>query len=187
MVPCAVDTVVRGEFELERCAEPEDFGEVVLQQWQRVFALVTRFERDRDIARDLTQECFSKAWRGWRTFRRDASVQTWLSHIAINVVRNHAREQVRRYARELNEAAISRHSHDFATSPEKALVAKEQLDAIWKAARLTSPQQSTAFQLRFANDMTLVEIACVMGITEGAVKGHLFRAIRTIRAQVRIR
>jgi len=46
-------------------------------------------------------------------------------------------------------------------------------------------QQLTAFRLRFVNDLTTVEIAGVMGISEGAVKGHLFRAVQTIRKVVR--
>ncbi len=37
------------------------------------------------------------------------------------------------------------------------------------------------FLLRFVEDMELLEIAAVTGMTEGAVKVHLFRAIRSIR------
>lgn len=161
-----------------------DFDEVVRRNWGRIFALVTKFERDRDTARDLTQECFSHAWRGWQSFRQDASVRTWLSHIAMNVVRSHARRQGKRSAERETAFAHKEHSRTQ-ISPETVLLVNEQIEAIWRASSFVSIQQLTAFRLRFAHDLTTVEIAGVMGISEGAVKGHLFRAVQTIRNVIR--
>jgi RNA polymerase sigma-70 factor (ECF subfamily) len=146
--------------------------------------LITKFERDRDTARDLTQECFSHAWRGWQGFRQDASVRTWLSHIAINVLRSHARRQARRAA-ERDPVCLNDDHARTQSSPETLLLVKEKVQAIWSASSFVSMQQSTAFRLRFAHDLTMVEIAGVMGISEGAVKGHLFRAVQTIRRVIR--
>ena len=162
-----------------------DFDEIVHGQWGRIFALITRFERDRDTARDLTQECFSNAWRGWRNFREEASVTTWLSHIAMNIVRNHARRQGRRARIERDPANPREYHSGIQSSPETVLLINEQIQAIWRAARFVSMQQFTAFRLRFVSDLTTVEIAGIMGITEGAVKGHLFRAVQTIRRVLR--
>ena len=158
-----------------------DFDEIVHGQWGRIFALITRFERDRDTARDLTQECFSNAWRGWRNFREEASVTTWLSHIAMNIVRNHARRQGRRARLERDQADPHEDHSGIQRSPEAVLLLNEQTEAVWHAARFVSMQQLTAFRLRFVSDLTTVEIAGIMGISEGAVKGHIFRAVQTIR------
>ena len=162
-----------------------EFGEVVRGNWGHIFALVTQFERDRDTARDLTQECFSNAWRGWQSFRQDASVRTWLSQIAMNVLRNHARRQGRRAVVEHELACPNEDYSRTQSSPETVLLFTERVQAIWRATRFVSMQQLTAFRLRFVNDLTTVEIAGVMGISEGAVKGHLFRAVQTIRKVVR--
>jgi RNA polymerase sigma-70 factor (ECF subfamily) len=45
-------------------------------------------------------------------------------------------------------------------------------------------RQRTVFLLRFVEEMELLEIAAVTGLTEGAVKVHLYRALRSVRAQV---
>jgi RNA polymerase sigma-70 factor (ECF subfamily) len=161
-----------------------EFDEVVRGHWAHIFALVTQFERDRETARDLTQECFSKAWRGWQGFRQDASVRTWLSHIAINVVRSHARRQGRRAVAE-RDPAFAKEDNPRVPSPETLLLVDERIQAIWRATTFVSEQQLTAFRLRFVSDLTTVEIAGVMGISDGAVKGHLFRAVQTIRRVVR--
>ena len=162
-----------------------DFDELVRGQWGRIFALITKFERDRDTARDLTQECFSNAWRGWQNFRQEASVPTWLSHIAMNIVRNHARRQGRRARLERTHADPHEDHSGNQCSPEAVLLLNEQIQAIWQAARFASMQQLTAFRLRFVSDLTTVEIAGIMGISEGAVKGHIFRAVQTIRKVLR--
>jgi RNA polymerase sigma factor (sigma-70 family) len=67
------------------------FDDVVRLHWHRVFQFVCRSFRDPDLAADLTQDCFWRAYKGWPEFRGDSSVQTWLRHIALNVIRNFAR------------------------------------------------------------------------------------------------
>jgi RNA polymerase sigma-70 factor (ECF subfamily) len=61
---------------------------------------------------------------------------------------------------------------------------KEQVEAVWTATRVFSERQRTVFLLRFVEDMDLLEIAATMGLTEGAVKVHLFRALRSIRKKL---
>jgi RNA polymerase sigma-70 factor, ECF subfamily len=45
--------------------------------------------------------------------------------------------------------------------------------------------QRTVFQLKVLQDMRIPEIAEVMGMAEGTVKTHLFRATQAVRAQLR--
>jgi RNA polymerase sigma-70 factor (ECF subfamily) len=45
-------------------------------------------------------------------------------------------------------------------------------------------RQKTVFLLRFAEEMTLLEIAAATGLSENAVKVHLYRALRAVRAQM---
>ena len=60
-------------------------------------------------------------------------------------------------------------------------LAKEQVEAIWRAAASLSERQRTVFLLRFVEDMDLLEIAAVTGMKEGTVKTHLFRAVQSVR------
>ena len=70
---------------------------------------------------------------------------------------------------------------DQQKSPEALALAKEQVEAIWRAAASLSERQRTVFLLRFVEDMDLLEIAAVTGMKEGTVKTHLFRAVQAVR------
>jgi RNA polymerase sigma-70 factor (ECF subfamily) len=70
-------------------------------------------------------------------------------------------------------------------SQESALLAKEQVRAVWSVAEALSERQRTVFLLRFVEELDLLEIAKVTGMKEGTVKVHLFRAIDAIRKRLK--
>jgi RNA polymerase sigma-70 factor (ECF subfamily) len=170
-------------------AEISDFDAVVRQHWPRIFRFVLASIRDRDVAETLTQDCFLRAYQGRHRFRGDASVSTWLMQIAINLVRDFARSRRIRFWQRVKDTAVDCASLNngiagHGVSPEAHAVAKEQIEAVWRATGKLSERQRTVFLLRFVEDMDLIEIANVMGVSEGAVKVHLFRAVHTVRGQI---
>jgi len=64
----------------------------------RVHALCLRLS-DADVAQDLTQEIFVRAWRKLPTFRREAAFGTWLHRIALNALFAHRATRKRERAR----------------------------------------------------------------------------------------
>jgi RNA polymerase sigma-70 factor (ECF subfamily) len=72
---------------------------------------------------------------------------------------------------------------DPAASPEQATAAREQLGAVWAVADQLAPQQRTIFLLRFAQEMSLAEIAETLELEVGTVKAHLFRAVGAVRSR----
>ncbi len=56
---------------------------------------------------------------------------------------------------------------------------REQIAGIWKATACLPERQKSVFLLRFAEEMTLLEIAAATGLSENAVKVHLYRALRS--------
>jgi RNA polymerase sigma-70 factor, ECF subfamily len=172
------------------CApDSADFAEVASTHWPQVFRFVLRSVRDVDLAEDLTQECFEKAWKGWQQFRGDASVNTWLRHIAVNVISNHGRKRGFHawHAVSVDPTGIEEWLIDANRSPESNAIMQERLQAIWEAVQFVPPKQRAVFRLRFAEDMDVHDIASAMGITEGAVKVHLFRAVHTVRKKLHFR
>lgn len=69
--------------------DEEAFRGLVLAHQQRIFALLVRMTGDRDVARELTQDCFVRAFRGLRAFREEAAFATWLTRIALNVANSY--------------------------------------------------------------------------------------------------
>lgn len=172
----------------------EEFESLVREHQQRIYRVVLSLTRDPDAADTLTQECFLRAYQKRATFRGEASVGTWLVRIAVNLARDHGRSRKRAFwarlmgGRQRDDAAMADAATlvaDPGASPEQAAAAREELGAVWRAADALSPQQRTIFLLRFAQEMSLAEIADAMELEVGTVKAHLFRAVATVRAKLK--
>jgi RNA polymerase sigma-70 factor (ECF subfamily) len=167
----------------------QDFDRLVGTYRPAVFRFILASLRDRDAAESLTQDCFFRAFRGRAQFRGDAAVKTWLMQIAVNLIRDLTR--TRRFQFWRRAAANGVHTEDLLNtvskevSPEATTLRKEQLQAIWKATEKLPERQRAVFLLRFVEDMELLDIAEVLGMTEGTVKKHLFRALHTVRERMR--
>jgi RNA polymerase sigma-70 factor (ECF subfamily) len=153
-----------------------------------IFLLV----RDSDVADTLTQECFFRAYRTCASFRGECRIETWLLRIATNLVRDYGKSRRNWFWKKLvglSEVETNARSSvplvSAQPSPERVLLAREQLEAIWQALETASEQQRTIFLLRFAEEMSLAEIADVLGLAVGSVKTQLFRAIGKVREVLR--
>ena len=168
-------------------AETGDFDAVVHLYWARVFRFAVASLRDRDAAEALTQDCFLHAYKAWKSFRGEASIHTWLMRIAVNLVRDASRNRRLQFWKRVQAGdteAIGAYVRDERLSPEAEALQREQVAGIWKATASLPERQKTVFLLRFAQDMTLLEIGAATGLSENAVKVHLYRALRTVRAHL---
>jgi len=170
--------------------EIQDFDRVVDMYRPAVFRFVLASLRDRDSAETLTQDCFLRAYRHRTQFRGSASVKTWLMQIAVNLIRDRARNRRfqfwrRTQASSVDGCALKDCVANRDLSPESQAMLNDQVQGIWQAARSLSDMQRSVFLLRFVEEMDLLEIAAVLGVTEGTVKSHLFRALNNIRELVR--
>jgi RNA polymerase sigma-70 factor, ECF subfamily len=170
----------------------QDFDALVQQHRPRIFRFLLASLRDKEVAENLAQDCFVRAFKARDQFRGSSTIGTWLMHIAANLVRDHeANSRLKFWRRKLRSDLdpndLSDWIPDQQKSPEALALAKEQVDAIWKAAASLSEKQRTVFLLRFVEDMDLLEIAVVTGMKEGTVKTHLFRAVQAVRLGLEVR
>jgi RNA polymerase sigma-70 factor, ECF subfamily len=170
----------------------EDFNEVVRLHQKRVYRVLLLLTRDPDTADTLTQECFLRAYKKRASFRGESQVGTWVIRIAVNLARDHRRNRRAGFWRRLVGLEDEETSENFAAhlaspapSIERTLAARQQLEAIWSAADRLPTRQREVFLLRFAEDMTLAEIAETLGLRVGSVKAHLFRALAAVKKQVK--
>jgi RNA polymerase sigma-70 factor, ECF subfamily len=172
----------------------ENFDQLVLLNQKRIYRLLISLLRDPDAADTLTQECFLKAYTSRSSFRGECSVETWLYRIAVNLARDHIRNRRVAFWRRLfaSQQSQSEDLEDVAQripdkrpSLERNLLAKEEVDLVWKTAQQLSPMQREVFLLRFAQDMSLEEISQTLEVQLGTVKAHLSRALSTVRAKVK--
>ena len=170
----------------------EEFDRLVRLHQRRIYRVLLALVRDQDLADTQTQECFLRAFQKRSSFRGEASVETWLIRIAINLARDHARNRRVAFWRNLfhpaqqTEAeAAALQASDPSPSPERAILAREQLATVGSILERLSPQQRSVFSLRFFEEMTLEEIAEAMELEVGTVKAHLFRAVRAVRKRLK--
>ncbi len=172
--------------------DPLDFDLVVREHQRRIYRVLLGMVRDPDLADNLTQECFVRAYEKRARFRGEASVGTWLISIAINLARDHGRSRRAGFWRRLfsapaeeTEAALATVA-DLGASPERSLIARQELGRVWEIVDDLPQRQREVFLLRFAHELPLEEIAVALGMEAGTVKAHLFRAVGTVRKRMRM-
>ena len=170
-------------------SELEDIDALVRTYRPRLLRFVTFSIGDADLAESITQDCFLKAYNGRASFRGDCAINTWLTSIAMNLIRDQQRlqkfrfwRQARATAIDVTEAANFLPSHE--SSPERTLLIAEQSKQVQAALENLSPNQKMIFMMRFAEEMDLAEIAETIHMPINTVKTHLHRALKSVRAQV---
>ena len=184
MVSTELPPLARAESVLELA----DFDEVVRLYRPRIFRFLMASLADRDVAESLTQDCFFKAYNARHQFRGDASLGTWLTRIALNLVRDHLRSRRMRFWQRTRDTAldivdIGDWVPDGASSPEAVVLQQERVREIWQSVEKLSRQQRTVFLLRFVDELELSEIAETTGMNTSTVKSHLYRALRIVRGR----
>ena len=166
----------------------EDFEAVVVAHQRRIYRLLLGMVGDPDAAESLTQDCFLRAYRARSTFRGESGVAAWLAGIAVNLARDHARSRRVAFWKKLLVAdgdALSEMAVAGRSTPERLLLQREELRAVWDAVDNLSFKQRAVFLLRFVEEMSLEEISQATGMKLATVKTHLFRAVGAVRKKIR--
>ena len=137
-----------------------------------------------DMAEDISQETFVKAWRNLGRFRGECTFSTWLFRIAVNCAKDAVRSAARRPAASLSFAGeededgasewdIPVTSGD--TVPEDAVERRELILAVRRAVEALPEDQRQVVVMRDLHGLPYQEIADTLGIELGTVKSRLNR------------
>lgn len=154
---------------------PEAFGTLVERYDRAVYHLAFRTLRDREEARDTTQEAFFKAYRSLHTFKTGAKFSTWIFAIAYHACCDRLSRRKRYSNEELPERA------DTAAGPELQAVASDEARRLRAAIAALPEKYRTVITLYHLQGKQYDEIAQVLGMPMGTVKTHLFRAKDQLR------
>lgn len=190
-----VDTFPCGDIEspvMERSSpsnELDDIDALVATYQARILRFVTFSTGDPDLAETITQDTLLRAYRGRESFRGDCSVATWMTGIALNVIRDHVRsakfkfwKQVRATALDVQEMAGFIPAE--ASSPERQMLAQEKVRQLSKILEDLSPNQRTVFLMKFFEELSVAEISEVLKMPVNTVRTHLHRALHAVRARL---
>lgn len=153
----------------------------------RIFRFLMISVRDSDVAETLTQDCFLKVERARESFRGECSAETWLMRVAVNLLRDHARNRKLQFWRRASASSVDvvdvvERISSGQSTPEAVVIARQQMELVWRAAEELPARQREVFLLRFLEDRSVDEIAAITGTAEKTVKSNLYRALNWMRA-----
>ncbi|MGI9236700.1 MAG: RNA polymerase sigma factor RpoE [Woeseiaceae bacterium] len=165
------------------------FDLLVLKYQHKIVNLVMRYVRDPELALDITQEAFIKAYRALPRFRGDSAFYTWMYRIAVNTAKNHLAAQRRRPMNvELDfqdPDQYDLHAKLKETdTPEAITLSNELKNTVEQAIAALPEDLRTAIILREIEGMSYEEIAQTMECPVGTVRSRIFRARDAISKKI---
>ena len=166
--------------------DKDALGPLMDRHHRRLYRVALGYLRDPDLALDVVQETFVKAYQNAARWDRGAEVAPWLMRIAVNQAIDQYRRNRRRSAAEEplpeGDHASARTVGD--ASPDRRVFGREVGERIEAALAGLPAKQRAVFVLRHCEEMTLEEIAESLSMNLGTVKSALHRAVRALRVRL---
>lgn len=155
--------------------DAEAFAELVARYERPVYHLAYRTLRDREEAKDITQESFLRAYRSLRNFRPTAKFSTWLFAIAYHACCDRLKRLRKFTDEELPDPA------DSSPGPDHRVIALDEARRLRDAIAQLPEKYRAVITLYHLQGRQYEEIAKVLDLPMGTVKTHLFRAKEHLR------
>jgi RNA polymerase sigma-70 factor (ECF subfamily) len=160
-----------------------------------MYRFANRLCGETEAAKDLVQETFLNAYRGFKQFRGDAQVSTWLYTIASRACLRMRRRRKGAPERELSlDEFVPTSEGEFrlqvpveGLSPEEALQNKQLRQALDDAINKLPKKYKMVLVLRDMEGLSAKEVGTIMGLNERAVKSRLHRARLFVRRELSAR
>jgi RNA polymerase sigma factor (sigma-70 family) len=122
-------------------------------------------------AEDAVHDAFETAWRKWSSLRDPARFEAWFGRIVVNTCRDRIRRDTRRRTEELDARLPGR-------DPLTGAEVRDELD---RALARLMPDDQVVLALRYYRDLTVDDIAELMGVRPGTVMSRIHRAQARLR------
>ena len=171
------------------------FDDLYRDHVDRIFRYAQRLCGEPEAAKDLVQDTFLNAYRGYKDFRGEFQVSTWLYTIASRACQRLRRKRKGQPDHELSlEDFIPSTDGELrlqipveGLTPEEALANKQLRRALDQAIGRLPPKYRMVLVLRDMEELSAKEVGAVMGLNERAVKSRLHRARLFVRRELSAR
>ena len=160
--------------------DPAAFGALYDRHSRAAYSLAYRMMGERQAAEDLVQDVFLKVWRGAGSYRVErGSVRTWV----LSIVHNRGIDQLRssasrRRTQDKVEASTPR------SQPSEAFAEtwrNSQREQVREALKTLPPEQLKILELAYFSGYTQVEMADLLDLPLGTVKGRMRLGLQKIK------
>jgi len=154
------------------------FSELMQTYWPPVFRSVLRMLHDEDMAQDVSQKAFIRAWESLGSLKNRARFRSWVFAIALNLGRNELRGRARHRHVDVDKAGLSTPAFEVGNERQARLV------RLRGAIGALPTRQREVVTLRIEGELSFREIAEAVGGTEGAARVNYCYAVKTLKAQL---
>ena len=148
--------------------EPPTFDALYRREWMPMVRLAYLLTGSEAVAQEVVQDAFIELRHRWSTVANTGG------YLRTSVV-NRSRTAWRKESREADPTAHRAAHADAAT------VQPPELDDMWRRVCRLPAGQREAVVLRFYEDLSVAQIAAVLGCSEGTVKSRLSRALDNLK------
>jgi RNA polymerase sigma-70 factor (ECF subfamily) len=167
------------------------FTELIDAHKAKIFALARRLAGNEQDAEDIVQDSLLKAIDNIDSFRGDSSFGTWLFSIALNEARGHLARQKRQDllsieeylpSHESNSADKTAHHRLFDWDDPHSKMETSELSELLDEGLSELPYiYREAFVLRYVEELSVKEVAAMIGESDAATKSRILRARLALR------
>jgi len=159
--------------------DQDAFGFLYQENIRKIFSYVYYRTGSIADAEDITARVFQRALKHIHNYRRTGvPFSAWLYRIAHNLVANWHRDNSRKREIPLEgqDYEIQKLEH-----PETSMIKNQEIEVLVKILHSLSPDRQLVIILKYLEDMSNLEIAQVMGRSEGAIKSLYHRTLLDLR------
>jgi RNA polymerase sigma-70 factor (ECF subfamily) len=165
---------------LAATSDAEAFAALYDRHARAAYSLAYRMMGEKQAAEDIAQDAFLKVWRSAESYRAQrGSVRTWI----LSIIHNRAIDQLRSMAsrrrmQDKVEASVPRSQPSEAFSE---IWRNSQREQVREALGALPPEQLKILELAYFSGYTHVEIAELLGLPLGTIKGRMRLGLKKMR------
>ena len=155
------------------------FGELYRRHARRLMGFFFRqLSGNEALAADLTQDAFMRVWTARDKFS-GTNFRTWMFTISYNLLKNYYRhdehqKEYESFSKQTQEEGADNHIVEQIDNDAFDQALRKTLETLPSESRLL-------FSFRFEEELTVPEIADLMGLPEGTVKSRLYTLTQTLK------
>jgi RNA polymerase sigma-70 factor, ECF subfamily len=163
----------------------EDAFHLIFNRYGRpVLSFINNLVHNRELAEELAQETFVRAYRNLGGLKDEMRLSTWLFGIARNVVRESARQARKEEKKVGLDEPISLGLESKEILPEGAMLDRELAETIQEALLALDEDKRIVFSLKIFHEKSYEEISAMTGHSIGKLKTDLHRARAEMRKRI---
>jgi len=156
--------------------DPAALTQLYEENFDKIYRYIVLKIGDRAEAEDMTQQVFLKALQSISSFKwKGVPFSAWLFRIAHNQAVDHLRKKNKRTSVPLDD------SFSGGDSPHATTERKMDIEELLAATRRLTEAQREVISLRFTSELSIAQVARIMGKSQGAVKALQHSGIVALR------